>query len=247
MSSWNQRPIRSPHHTSSAVALVGGGSKPKPGEISLAHNGVLFLDELPEFGRHTLEVLREPMESGIVTISRAASQAEYPAKFQFLAAMNPCPCGYFGELSDRCHCTADQIKRYRGRLSGPLMDRIDLQVEVLAVPVDVLLDEGYQAESSEVVRQRVLSARQRQLDRSGVMNSQLTNRQLDHQSSISKSARSCLADVINRLGLSARSFHRLLRVARTIADLADFKEVEQQHIAEAIRYRSLDRYLKKIT
>ncbi len=242
---WNLRPIRSPHHTTSAVALAGGGSRPRPGEISLAHNGVLFLDELPEFSRHVLEVLREPMESGIVQISRAACQAEFPAQFQFLAAMNPCPCGYFGESSERCRCTADQVQRYRARLSGPLMDRIDLQVELQSVPADVLLEKTNSSESSEAVRRRVAAARKYQLNRSGVLNAQLTNQQMDEQSRISPHARNCLSDIISRFRLSARSFHRLLRVSRTIADLAGMDEVEEKHIAEAIRYRSLDRYTKK--
>ena len=244
---WKRRPMRAPHHTASAVALVGGGSKPKPGEISLAHNGVLFLDELPEFGRQVLEVLREPMESGTISISRASRQAEFPARFQFLAAMNPCPCGYYGEPNGRCRCTEDKIERYRARLSGPLLDRIDLQVELLSVPVDLLLDDQHQAESSKEVRQRVTSARQRQLDRSGTFNSQLSPLQLDVESNISNSARSKLADAMTQLGLSARSFHRMLRVARTIADMAGCEEVLGQHVAEAIRYRSLDRYLKKVT
>ena len=245
--SWRQRPIRTPHHTASAAALVGGGARPMPGEISLAHNGVLFLDELPEFGRHVLEVLREPMESGEISISRANRQVDYPARFQLLAAMNPCPCGYLGEVHGRCRCSADKIERYRDRLSGPLLDRIDLQVEVLAVPVDILLDDQFQAETSDQVRQRVTVARQRQVYRSGIFNSQLSPRQLDHDSKISRSARSSLADAMTRLGLSARSFHRMLRVARTIADLAASDEVLDRHVAEAIRYRSLDRYLKKIT
>jgi magnesium chelatase family protein len=244
---WKLRPIRSPHHTASAVALVGGGSKPMPGEISLAHNGVLFLDELPEFGRHVLEVLREPMESGVISISRASRQAQYPARFQFLAAMNPCPCGYLGDPNGRCRCTAERIERYRARLSGPLMDRIDLQVEVLAVPVDILLADQYQAENSADVRQRVSASRQRQLDRTGIFNAQLSPGQLDHESKISTSARTSLADAMTQLGLSARSFHRMLRVARTIADLAACDEVLDRHVAEAIRYRSLDRYLKKMT
>jgi magnesium chelatase family protein len=243
--SWKHRPIRSPHHTASAVALVGGGSRPMPGEISLAHNGVLFLDELPEFGRHVLEVLREPMESGVISISRASMQVDYPARFQFIAAMNPCPCGYLGEVNGNCRCTADKIERYRDRLSGPLLDRIDLQIEVLAVPVDILLDDQFQAETSDKVRQRVTTARQKQLCRSGTYNSQLSSRQLDHDSKISLSARSSLANAMTGLGLSARSFHRILRVARTIADLAASNEVLDRHIAEAIRYRSMDRYLTK--
>lgn len=247
LAQWKLRPFRSPHHTASAIALVGGGSKPLPGEISLAHNGVLFLDELPEFGRHVLEVLREPMESGVISISRASRQAEYPARFQFLAAMNPCPCGYLGESSGRCRCTSEQIDRYRARLSGPLLDRIDLQVEVSAVPVDVLLESHMQGECSADIRQKVSIARQQQLQRSGTFNSQLSPLQLDDQCCISSSARSHLASAMNQLGLSARSFHRMLRVARTIADLAASEEVLDRHIAEAIHYRRLDRYLKNIT
>jgi magnesium chelatase family protein len=247
LAQWKLRPFRSPHHTASAIALVGGGSKPLPGEISLAHNGVLFLDELPEFGRHVLEVLREPMESGVISISRAGRQAEYPARFQFLAAMNPCPCGYLGESSGRCRCTPEQIDRYRARLSGPLLDRIDLQLEVSAVPVDVLLESHIQGECSADVRQKVSIARQQQLQRSGTINSQLSPLQLDNQCCISSPARSHLASALSQLGLSARSFHRILRVARTIADLAASEEVLDRHIAEAIHYRRLDRYLKNIT
>ena len=237
---WRQRPFRSPHHTASAVAMVGGGSQPRPGEISLAHNGVLFLDELPEFDRKVLEVLREPIESGKITISRAANQAEFPARFQLVAAMNPCPCGYLGET--RCHCTEDQVRRYRAKVSGPLMDRIDMLVEVPPVAKSMLrparVDE--QEETSATVSDRVLKARQKQMDRAGKANYMLENRELEVYCSLSESNYQLLEQAISRFGLSARAYHRILKVARTIADLAGSDNIETEHLSEAIGYRRLD-------
>lgn len=239
---WRQRPFRAPHHTASGVALVGGGSNPRPGEISLAHNGVLFLDELPEFDRRVLEVLREPLESGRVTISRAARQAEFPARFQLVAAMNPCPCGFLGDPSGRCHCTAEQIQRYRNRLSGPLLDRIDLHVEVprLAHRV-VALGESDVPERSASVRKRVVAARVRQLVRNGKPNHLLNNREIEKSCCPDAAGQQLLAQAVDRLGLSARAYHRILRVARTIADLAGSEEIGLNHLSEAIAYRRLDR------
>ena len=239
---WRQRPFRAPHHTASAVALVGGGSYPRPGEISLAHHGVLFLDELPEFDRHVLEVLREPLESGTITISRAARQAEFPARFQFIAAMNPCPCGYLGEASGRCHCTPDRIRSYRARISGPLLDRIDMHVEVPAVPRELLLDAGARgAEPTAAVRGRVEVARARQLERGGRINAQLGNKQIEKACALDTDGRRLLDQAIARLNLSARAYHRILRLARTIADLAGEERMAVAHLAEAVQYRSLDR------
>ena len=245
-SNWRTRPFRAPPHTASGVALVGGGSHPRPGEISLAHHGVLFLDELPEFDRRVLEVLREPLESGSITISRAARQAEFPARFQLLAAMNPCPCGYFNDQSDRCRCTPDQVLRYRARLSGPLLDRIDLHIEVAPVPNELLLDNqnNQDAEfSSAAIQSRVNDARHRQLARHGKANALLSNRELDRFCKLDKESRLLLEASINRLGLSARAFHRIIKVARTIADLACEDNLASNHIAEAIQYRTLDRSL----
>jgi magnesium chelatase family protein len=238
---WRQRPFRTPHHTASAVALVGGGSRPRPGEISLAHNGVLFLDELPEFDRSVLEVLREPMESGSITISRAAQQADYPARFQLIAAMNPCPCGYLGDGSSRCRCTAEQVARYRNRLSGPLLDRIDMHVEVPRQPPDPDWQGDNHNESSAQVARRVALAIERQLDRQGRRNHALDVSQLAKHSRPDQAGRQLLHRAIERLGLSMRAYHRILKVARTIADLDDSDGIHANHISEAIGYRRLDR------
>jgi magnesium chelatase family protein len=239
---WRQRPFRAPHHTASGVALVGGGSNPRPGEISLAHRGVLFLDELPEFDRRVLEVLREPLESGHIHISRAARQAEFPARFQLVAAMNPCPCGYLGDPSSRCRCTAEQVARYRARISGPLLDRIDLHVEVPRVPVSQLsAPEVGAIEKSGQVRARVEDARKRQLDRAGKPNQALSPSELEHASPLDEPARRLMSQALQRLGLSARAYHRVLKVALTIADLAGSDRIETTHLSEAIGYRRLDR------
>ena len=241
-SRWRTRPFRAPHHTASGVALVGGGSNPRPGEISLAHLGVLFLDELPEFDRRVLEVLREPLESGHIHISRAARQAEFPARFQLLAAMNPCPCGYLGDESGRCRCTQEQIARYRARISGPLLDRIDLQIEVPRLPPEQLSPgDGPHGESSEVVRARVEEARALQQTRSGKPNSALTPSEVDSACRIDEAGRGLLSQAISRLALSARAYHRILKVARTIADLEGQPRISTTHLGEAIGYRRLDR------
>jgi len=236
---WRLRPFRAPHHTASAVALVGGGSSPRPGEISLAHQGVLFLDELPEFDRKVLEVLREPLETGSITISRAARQADYPARFQLVAAMNPCKCGYFGDASGRCRCTSEQIHNYRQRLSGPLLDRIDLHVEVPRLSYQEM--EGPRGESTATVRARVAQARQMQLGRHGSLNSQLDNQQIEDACKLKEPDRQLLQQAVERFGLSARARHRIMKVSRTIADLAKSPLIETGHLSEAITYRRCDR------
>ena len=239
---WRQPPFRSPHHTASAPALVGGGNNPKPGEISLAHNGALFLDELPEFERKVLEVLREPLETGHVTISRANHRAEFPARFQLIAAMNPCHCGYLGDSSGRCHCTPDQIKRYRSRISGPLLDRIDIHVEVPRVSNQMLRGNPQrQEESSSTIRKRVIDARARALSRCGKQNSMLSPSELNQYCSISDEGHQLLEQAVNRLGLSHRAYHRILKLGRTIADLDDSTSISVKHLSEAISYRRLDR------
>jgi magnesium chelatase family protein len=233
---WGQRVLRSPHHTASAAALVGGGSPPRPGEASLAHHGVLFLDELPEFPRAALEALREPMETGRIVISRAARQAEFPARFQFVAAMNPCPCGQLGNPAKACRCTPDAVLRYQGRISGPLLDRIDLQVEVPAVAADRIAGTP-DGEASAVVRERVVAARRRAEDRQGCANALLAGEALDQHCHLDAEASRFLQGAATRLGWSARGFHRVLRVARTIADLAGSGDIASAHLAEAIQFR----------
>jgi len=236
---WRRRPFRSPHHTASAVALVGGGSHPRPGEISLAHHGVLFLDELPEFTRHVLDVLREPLESGSIVISRAARQSTFPAQFQLVAAMNPCPCGYAGDPRERCRCTPDQVQRYRGRVSGPLLDRIDLCVDVPRQPLSELgAARGEHDEDSATVRARVLAARHHAMQRAGRSNAEISTRELERDCALGPAERTWFEAALERLGLSARAYHRTLRVARTIADLdGGAASLARVHLAEALQYR----------
>ncbi|MCS5586408.1 MAG: YifB family Mg chelatase-like AAA ATPase [Gammaproteobacteria bacterium] len=232
------RPFRSPHHSSSAVALVGGGTNPKPGEISLAHEGVLFLDELPEFPRHVLEVLRQPIENGEVHLSRAAQQITFPANFQLVGAMNPCPCGHFGDGTAKCHCTEDQIDKYHSKISGPLLDRIDMVLDVPPLPKEVLLSQSKEPiENSETIRGRVLSAYNSQLDRQGKSNDLLTPDEVEKMVPLDKENTQLLEAVIDKLQLSARAYHRILKVARTIADIDGSKTVDKQHLIEAIGYR----------
>lgn len=238
---WRIRPFRAPHHTASGVALVGGGAVPKPGEISLAHAGVLFLDELPEFSRKVLDVLREPLENGKIVISRANRTLTFPARFQLIAAMNPCPCGYFGDDSGRCRCTQEQIRRYQGQASGPLLDRIDLHVDVPPVSPTVL-QKTPAGEGSAVVQMRVIKARNTQLQRQGSTNADLTPKLRERFCQLSADDEQWFLDAIERLQLSARGFHRLLKIARTIADLDNQQQIQRGHLSEALSYRALDRY-----
>ena len=239
-----KRPFRSPHHTITSVSLVGGGKNPKPGEISLAHYGVLFLDELPEFNKNTLEVLRGPLEDRTVTISRLNASITYPCNFMLIASMNPCPCGYFGSKDKECCCRPDQIKKYRNKISGPLLDRIDLHIEVNSVKYNKLQNDKPE-ENSETIRKRVNKARRIQIERykkyNIYSNSELTPKLIEKYCKLDTSCKHLLEMSFEKLGLSARAYSRILKVARTIADLQESKEINQTHLAEAIQYRSLDK------
>lgn len=238
------RPFRSPHHTVSGTSLVGGGRIPKPGEISLAHFGVLFLDELPEFNKNTLEVMRGPLEDGAITISRVNATLTYPCDFMFVASMNPCPCGYYGSKDKECTCTPQMISKYMGKISGPLLDRIDIQIEVTPVKYKKL-DSTENIETSKEIKQRVNKARKIQQDRykeeKVYSNSQLTPKLIEKYCKLDEGGRKILQAAFEKLGLSARAYGRILKVARTIADLEASENIEQRHIAEAIQYRSLDK------
>lgn len=240
----SMRPFRSPHHTISDAGLIGGGHIPRPGEVSLAHNGVLFLDELSEFKKHVLEVLRQPLEDQTVTISRAATTITYPSCFMLVAAMNPCPCGFFGDPKHECYCTHHQIHRYRSKISGPLLDRIDLQVEVPSVPFKDLTQTD-NAEPSRNIRNRVLAARKIQSNRFQKTNihanAQMKSRHIRKYCQTNHQALALLETAIDKLGLSARAFNRILKISRTIADLDSEENISAAHISEAVQYRSLDR------
>ncbi len=238
---WRRRPFRSPHHTASAAALVGGGKGPRPGEVSRAHNGVLFLDELPEFNRNVLEVLREPMETGLISIARVGQQADFAACFQLVAAMNPCPCGYLGDRQADCRCSGDRIANYRGKVSGPLLDRIDLHVEVARPTTETLRARGQHGESSRDVAARVEHAWQVQLGRSGTCNARLEGQRFEEHCAADSHSWALLERAADQFNLSARAHQRVLRVARTIADLAGDKKITPPHVAEALSLRCLDR------
>ena len=240
---WKQRPFRSPHHTASGVALVGGGSNPSPGEISLAHHGVLFLDELTEFDRHVLDVLREPLETGSIIISRAARQAEFPARFQLVAAMNPCPQGYSCDGKSLCQCTLEQQKRHRSRISAPLLDRIDIHIEVPRLDKSALDSNAPRGESSALIRERVHLAYQCQMQRCGKSNAELSNNEIEAFCQLAPKEKLVLDQAMDKLKLSARAYHRILKLARTIADISHSVQIEMPHLAEAISYRSVDRFL----
>jgi len=251
INNWGIRPYRSPHHTASAVALVGGGSNPKPGEISLAHQGILFLDEIPEYSRHVLEVLREPLESGKINISRALRQVEYPAQFQLIAAMNPCPCGYFGDKKNICRCSTEQIKHYQNKLSGPFLDRIDLYIELQALSHHELCqtttENKTNLEKSSTIQERVFNAHKKQLQRRNKSNSLLTAKEIESDCVLDQSGINLLEQAMTKLNLSARAYHRTLRVARTIADLdpqhKQMHTLALHHLSEAIQYRKIERHI----
>ncbi|RKZ65258.1 MAG: ATP-dependent protease, partial [Gammaproteobacteria bacterium] len=240
---WKIRPFSSPHHTASGVALVGGGSKPCPGEISLAHQGVLFLDELTEFDRHTLDVLREPMETGTITISRAARQADFPARFQLIAAMNPCPQGYTCDGKNLCRCTPQQQLKHRNRISAPFLDRIDIHIEVPRIDKQALDNDAPKGETSEQIRQRVYKAYQQQQKRGPRFNAELSVKEIEAYCILKDKEKILLEKAMDKLKLSARAYHRILKLARTIADIDDSENIEIPHITEAISYRSLDRFI----
>jgi magnesium chelatase family protein len=241
VSRFRQPPFRAPHHTASAGALVGGGPEPRPGEVSRAHNGVLFLDELPEFSRHVLEVLREPLEVGWITISRAGGQADFPARFQLVAAMNPCPCGYLGDPRADCRCSAERVRNYRAKISGPLLDRIDIHLSVQPLPAEALRPGQPPAESSRAVRQRVSAARRRQAERAGICNAFLEGKPLEASCRLPGEGWELLERAMKRFALSARAHQRVRRVARTIADLAAADDISVDHLGEALSLRRFDR------